>query len=528
MKDKTARRLRTLGRMIGVVIVTFVLGEVSLRAGIGLGISALRKPRLYAGWFEDDDHWKLRRRWQLGFSPLEAAFVTHPILGWTPETTPDNPLGILAEDSYAAALEEPAVLFFGDSFVYGSDPAFVRYRIPQILDRLLPEHQVLNYGVPGYGVDQIYLRFREARSGFDRPIVLAGILTLDLDRSLLTVQSAPKPYFELAGEKLMLRGVPLPEDAAAWYRQHPPSIRSYLYALIRQSTRLASSSGGELEMPHRVPRKRELNARILEQMVREARAGELPLLFVLFYSRPELGYEGWRESFLRETLDRLGAPYLDTKEIFQRLRAEQRIEPESLYYPQNGHLNEAANCIVATAIAEYLETAGDARTAAASQPEQPPGAPIVALSPSLEGHLRVDRLDSPWAVESIGGPSVPCFGRKILWLGHGEALGVTATLQSTLRQEARVEIDVSPGPSRHDHRRTLAVTVEGPAGLTTEHHRIDRPTSLRFAVELQPGMTRLRLWVEEKPTVLEQPNGDLRPLMVQLRQIRLRRDRDER
>ncbi len=327
------RRPRALWRTLAAVIAIFALGEAALRVGIGLGVSSLRRPRLYAGWFEDDDHWKLRQRWQPEASPFEAAFVRHPILGWVPETSGDNPLGILAEEAYAVAPDRPAVLFFGDSFVYGSDPAFVRHRIPQILDRLLPEHQVFNYGVPGYGVDQIYLRFRETRSGFERPIVVAGILTLDLDRSLLTVHSAPKPYFELAGERLELRGVPLPEDAATWYRRHPPGIRSYLYALIRQSARLASSGGNEMEMPHRVPRKRQLNARIFEQMVREARAGELPLLFVIFYSRPELGYRGWRESFLKETLDRLEAPYLDTKEIFLRLRAERRIEPESLYYP---------------------------------------------------------------------------------------------------------------------------------------------------------------------------------------------------
>ncbi|MEM7587277.1 MAG: hypothetical protein AAF560_28075, partial [Acidobacteriota bacterium] len=223
------------------------------------------------------------------------------------------------------------------------------------LQTLLGGPPVVNYAVSGYGFDQIYLRFRETYRAYDRPVILLGLMTLNLDRSILQVRDAPKPYFVLKDDQLKLAGVPLPSDADAWHRRHPPQIVSYLGAWMRRRIQLAMGPGAETEIPYRQAAKKRLNRRILEAAVEEARVQNLPLIVVLFYPHWELEMEGWRERFLKRELERLQVPYLDTKSLLVAALEDRSLE--ELYYPApNNHPNETGNRLIAEALAEMVKS----------------------------------------------------------------------------------------------------------------------------------------------------------------------------
>jgi hypothetical protein len=86
--------------------------------------------------------------------------------------------------------------------------------------------------------------------------------------------------------------------------------------------------------------------------VREARARELPLLFVYFYPRYELAGEGWRERFLREEAARLSLDVFDSKQLFLAEAERRRVSPLAFY--EGGHPNALGNDLVAAALAERL------------------------------------------------------------------------------------------------------------------------------------------------------------------------------
>jgi hypothetical protein len=245
-------------------------------------------------------------------------------------------------------LANECVLFFGDSFVAGRGP--LAERIPQQLEEILGV-RVYNYGVAGYGLDQIFLRFRETHPLFARPIIVIGILTTDLDRSVLSIRTGQKPWFALRDGALELRGVPIDPDPERFVAGQPPRIPSYFAALALRQGRLAIGGGRGAELGYKREEKQAINRRILEELVAETARRDLPLFFVLFYEPGELRRSGWRESFLREELARLGAPYLDTKELFLRARERSQIVAE-FYRTTDAHPSSAGNLLVAEAVAQ--------------------------------------------------------------------------------------------------------------------------------------------------------------------------------
>ncbi len=78
--------------LVSSAVFGVLCGEVLLRAAIGLGVESVRDPRLYAGWCDDDDQWKLRYRWlaetreALGGS----GFAFDPTFGWVAPGVPEE------------------------------------------------------------------------------------------------------------------------------------------------------------------------------------------------------------------------------------------------------------------------------------------------------------------------------------------------------------------------------------------------------------------------------------------------------
>ena len=174
----------------------------------------------------------------------DALAEFHGDLGWRPRPGLHNG----SDDINSQALRSrrdysesppPGVLriaAFGDSFVYGSE-VLTDEAWPSVIERSRPNTEVLNYGVPGYGQDQIYLRFLAEGRDLKPELVLFGVATPTLDR-IMMISSAfrspgkpiydfiMKPRFLLDGDRLSLA----PNDLSQLsdfrrYLENPSSFR---------------------------------------------------------------------------------------------------------------------------------------------------------------------------------------------------------------------------------------------------------------------------------------------------------------
>ena len=366
MTAKAGRgRARAFGGVVLACLVALATAELAFRIVLAPGVLSVLAATQLAPWlgneYADDEIHRLMLR--IKFSGGANTLPTFdPMLGWTARPrTPENPLGIIRDEPYS--LEDVrtwrTILFFGDSFTAGRTPANT---IPSQLERRLSGWTVLNFGVPGYGLDQIYLSLRSVIDDFDRPHVIVGIFYNDLDRLVFQVQASVKPWFEIHDGALIERGVPIASDAATWPVTHPP--RTWLYSLraVRGAFDHVFATPWAVERwfwlhpsetAGRRDEKKALATALVEAIKGECQQRGLRLSVVLFPYREHMIQVGWYEPFMHDLLDRQHIEYLDLAPPLRQRMKRLGIDWTAVY-PVFAHPNAAENAFIAEEIATFL------------------------------------------------------------------------------------------------------------------------------------------------------------------------------
>jgi hypothetical protein len=218
----TLRRLLAWALYAIVVALTFE----------GVARLALSSVAVRAKLFTNDDaswrlQWAARQRDQKGLN--YALDDWSPTRGWTLKPNlrdvpfrgalvNSNARGIRGRRDYE--IEKPAgvtrIVVLGDSFTFGEEvgdhETFAFH-----LERMIPNSEVLNLGIHGYGHDQMLLYLKEEGVRYRPDIVLLGFMPDDMERNVLSFRDYAKPRFGLREGRLeLLTGpIPRPEETLA-------------------------------------------------------------------------------------------------------------------------------------------------------------------------------------------------------------------------------------------------------------------------------------------------------------------------
>jgi hypothetical protein len=225
----------------------------------------------------------------------------------------------------------PRIAFLGDSFVWGYDVQ-EEERFTEKLQVMIPDWEVLNLGVSGFGTDQEFLLLQ---SWYDmlRPDIVFLVYTAgsdDLDNvKVYNYGGYFKPYYYVRGDTLELRGVPAPKGAYYHYVEHPMLFRSYFARSIALGLDRARRWGEP--MPTRNP-----TVYILEEMKEFLQARDTQLA-IGFHGYTDVPF-GDKE---REFCDQLGIPCLD-------------LSNQMVYPDKSNHWTPEGHDLVAGRIYRFL------------------------------------------------------------------------------------------------------------------------------------------------------------------------------
>ena len=279
-----------------------------------------------------------------------------PELGWRPianlnrDGIRTNSLGFRSDYEYQSERLEgiSRIVIVGDSFTWGmqtsSGPDSNRQVYPAILDRMMPDTEVYNMGVSGWGTDQQFLALRRYGFRFRPDLVVLACFEHNIVRNGLSFFSYAKPRFVLVNGQLKLTPNNILAPAETLSRPFPyPRVR--LWALFRKSYNALVDK--TILRPFEERDEWKVTRAILSSMREECHVASTELLLVfipqsvsLRSSAIERCVSGWAN----ET----GTSLLNTREVFA---SKPRTQWDSFY---DGHWTSTAHAIVAMAIRDHI------------------------------------------------------------------------------------------------------------------------------------------------------------------------------
>lgn len=364
-RSRSRRRLAVLlvclagGLFLPELIMRWLLfGSSELARSWG---ADLRRPHLFADPELEDEYWRLR--WTLDEADSKYKSPPHdPRLGWVngrfdAETREHNTLDELPG--------RRPLLLFGASYV---DCMTER---PDCFERLMRdsdmarEYCLRNYGVGGYGIDQMYLLMQESLDLYaaQQPLVVIGVvLDSDLERCALGFRSWPKPRLELRDGALVEPAPVFAGGSEAYIAREGMGIWSYAWRyLLHAETQV---SGPWQERLRGVERQRAeqdaLIDGILCAMCEELTSRGIEHFFLLFTSPRSLPPHEppAQEARLTRLFLERGVPFVHLRPYF--LDAAQALEEglPGLFFdagPAKHHPNAAGNRVIFQALRDGID-----------------------------------------------------------------------------------------------------------------------------------------------------------------------------
>lgn len=275
-------------------------------------------------------------------------FVPDPILGWRLRANHvirwDTSEYVSSASSNEEGFRDPRtfspkdrpIIVLGDSFSFGSgvnDDETYSARLEQALQG----PPVYNLGIPGFGVDQVWLTLRHEALPLKPRLVIVGIVEVDFERSLVTYdpgKTGARPSFVLHDGMLVPRE---PVDSTGRLVGYLKGS-SHVWALIQAAGRAAA-----YHFP--VGEWWTLNAALLAAIQTDCERAGVPVVFVRIPTKEWKAFPTLRKFLLSQD-----AEYIDLAEGLDQASAQ------VLFFPIDSHPNAAGHAYIAERVSAWVKT----------------------------------------------------------------------------------------------------------------------------------------------------------------------------
>jgi hypothetical protein len=362
------------------------LGVAALSLVGALAVAEMALRVFFAERLESNNHHRIFAEFDEVLGWRKKADFT----GWhvTPEYSVRETLNERGLRGQLVPYEKPPgelrVLVLGDSFVEAYSVAREDSLSELLEDELAARTggpvEVINAGTGGYSTDQELLFFREEGCKYSPDVTVLCFFYNDVEPNTRAAHTrygfiTPKPRFVVEGDELRLANVPIterPRQVADTEPELGPLERSFYVARLLGRWRNVPALrrlGATLGLAEPAPGAGgsyfdaqalrgegwSITTRLLEQLAREVGAAGSRL--VVFYV-PTPAMDAQDEALagmLGEACAEIGAPFVDPLARFREEDA--RLVEESgrgLYYPRDGHWDEAGHALAAQLLAESV------------------------------------------------------------------------------------------------------------------------------------------------------------------------------
>jgi hypothetical protein len=299
--------------------------------------------------------------------PQENKFGYHtydPELGWVPKSSSQwgMSLTILQEGIRSNGRGESwdgtdnPILAVGDSYTFG-DKVSDSETWPAQLEKL-SGRRVINGGVDGYGVDQIFLRTRGFLSRYRFSAVIFSFIPDDIRRSQMSVTFATaKPFFDFKDGRLTLENVPVPptffpeqEGELLIAVEHSRLVHTVMKRLFPEWWLKAPSERQAQDREKGI----KVACGVLHELEGLTKSRESELIVLAQRTEVETPSEATATRSVLGCVTDPATRVLDLQPALSALKAEDPSRHHRLYVPNDGHMTAEGNQFVAREIFPVL------------------------------------------------------------------------------------------------------------------------------------------------------------------------------
>jgi hypothetical protein len=344
--SEAMRRLKKALILVAYLAGVFVLFE-------GVARLALSSDAFFARIaVQDDSSWRLRwiRRHAQQGEILYQFDLYDPIRGWAVKprvrggvafpgkVLNSNSKGLRGEreHDYEKRPGVVRILLLGDSFTFGDEVSDDETYAAR-LQELLPEAEIVNLGVHGYGHDQMLIYFEQEGVKYHADLVILGFVSIDMPRNLLEFRDFAKPRFTLLDGHLTLQNTPVPTPEMVLGAEFRRSKLLDLLEIARQSLRWKSAANER--------QAETITTAILDRLASQVKAaGGVPVFVYLPMPEdmPPAGAErNARERYLADLCQTRGIGFFSVRPAFADTPAKMRSMFLDYHWSPEGHRRAA-------------------------------------------------------------------------------------------------------------------------------------------------------------------------------------------
>ncbi|MDQ7824201.1 MAG: hypothetical protein RDV48_15470 [Candidatus Eremiobacteraeota bacterium] len=282
------------------------------------------------------------------------------------------------------------IALFGDSFIHGNEVSFsgsLGSHLEKKMNTQGGTAEVMNFGVPGYGIDQAYLRYLHKGRQFVPPVVILGLQCENIKRdvNMLCPLYNPfaflpftKPRYLAMGEGLeLLNSPPLPQDKvmpllqnmASWdlapheFWWNKEDYKETLLTKSRFISLLISLTSSEESFYRLRNEPVAVSLKIIDLFRSEVESQGAAFLIVHLPTRQDIDFSRKGSKLLCRDFIKA----LEEKNTVLKPEALLVKEKTADLFCQGGHYTSKGNEIIAQSIAEHLEKTGSLKSRAPKQ-----------------------------------------------------------------------------------------------------------------------------------------------------------------
>ncbi len=291
-----------------------------------------------------------KANWTLGNVETEVALpdgqIVHAII-YDMNTNGQHMRGV-KEISYEKSPGNLRIAVLGDSFTWGDDaPLFFSY--PALLEELIPNTEVLNFGLTATGVDAMYLRWKYEALKFDPDVVIFAIFIDDIRRADPCIN---KPTISREEDQLIITNMPPPSLQEIYEKYEEPKTHSYFIDyVLYQLKYLGGVKQKQYSYGFDI-----LELILLEIKERSENDGTYFMVFIIEHGNDHINDEIELEAIekLKKLLDYTGIPYTNANSIFE----QEDFTPTDYDQDRIFHFMPDGYGLLAQGIANKLEEQG--------------------------------------------------------------------------------------------------------------------------------------------------------------------------